>query len=148
MSTTTFKRLWGYINENVTPRRSTLDTLAKFVGYHDWNVFCGEEAPEIESGIVANDCINVSRQLKEGDKIRLTWLPNRVCDIEYLGNTTFKIIYAEGTKLAVGSTFSCSLIINGEPLYLDNLISLGHSPATYICGRRHGIHFAGPKEEL
>ena len=32
VSTTTLKRLWGYLSEPVTPRTSTLDLLSQFVG--------------------------------------------------------------------------------------------------------------------
>lgn len=40
ISATTLKRLWGYFKENVTPRRSSLDLLAQFLDYSDWNDFC------------------------------------------------------------------------------------------------------------
>ena len=40
ISTTTLKRLWGYLSEGVTPRRYTLDQLAHFVGYDDFDAFC------------------------------------------------------------------------------------------------------------
>lgn len=40
ISTTTLKRLWGYLSESVTPRRYTLDQLAHFVGYDDFDAFC------------------------------------------------------------------------------------------------------------
>ena len=39
ISTTTLKRLWGYLSEGVTPRRYTLDQLAHFVGYDDFDTF-------------------------------------------------------------------------------------------------------------
>jgi len=40
ISTTTLKRLWGYLSEGVTPRRYTLDQLAHFVDYDDFDAFC------------------------------------------------------------------------------------------------------------
>lgn len=40
ISTTTLKRIWGYLSEDVTPRRYTLDQLAHFVGYDDFDAFC------------------------------------------------------------------------------------------------------------
>lgn len=50
ISTTTLKRLWGYLSEGVTPRRYTLDQLAHFVGYDDFDAFCAsletDKAPE------------------------------------------------------------------------------------------------------
>lgn len=40
VSTTTLKRIWGYLSEEVIPRQYTLNQLARFVGYTDWLAFC------------------------------------------------------------------------------------------------------------
>ena len=40
ISPTTLKRLWGYLSETTTPRKSTLDILSMFVGYDNWKNFC------------------------------------------------------------------------------------------------------------
>ena len=42
ISATTLKRMWGYLTEPVTPRRTTLDVLAQYVGYKDWAAFTPE----------------------------------------------------------------------------------------------------------
>lgn len=141
MSTTTLKRLWGYINETVTPRHSTLDTLARYAGWSGWDNFCRDESPEDESGFVAANCIDVLKQLRRGDKVRLMWQPGRVCDIEYEGEGTFKIIRVEGSKLIQGSTFLCYLIMSGEPLFLDNLTTPTGRSGTYVCGCVNGVSF-------
>ncbi len=39
MSPTTLKRIWGYLSEPVTPRQSTLDTLARYLGWNNWSEF-------------------------------------------------------------------------------------------------------------
>ena len=46
ISPTTLKRLWGYLSEPATPRISTLNLLAQFVGYDSWEAFCKEETEE------------------------------------------------------------------------------------------------------
>jgi len=40
ISSSTLKRLWGYLPSNTTPRTSTFDMLAQFAGYTDWQDFC------------------------------------------------------------------------------------------------------------
>ena len=40
ISTSTLKRLWGYLPSNENPRTSTLDLLSQFVGCSDWEDFC------------------------------------------------------------------------------------------------------------
>lgn len=141
ISATTLKRIWGYLSEPVTPRQTTLDVLARYIGWSNWIEFQQNEKPGIESGIVSSEHIDVLRQLKWGEVIRLLWPPSRVCDIKYIGAGKFQVIKAEGTKLSVGDTFTCHLIVDSEPLYLDNLIHNGTPSATYVCGRHHGIRF-------
>ena len=48
ISPTTLKRLWGYLDEGVQPRKSTLDILAQSVGYGSWEDFCRQEAQPTE----------------------------------------------------------------------------------------------------
>ncbi len=44
ISATTLKRLWGYVEGSTVPRQSTLDILARFIDYTDWEHFCkGQE---------------------------------------------------------------------------------------------------------
>ena len=40
ISAMTLKRLWGYLDYPHTPRRSTLDILAQFIGYDNYNDYC------------------------------------------------------------------------------------------------------------
>lgn len=46
VSASTLKRIWGYVNSESMPRRSTLDVLAQFVGCKDWDDFCNDSTPE------------------------------------------------------------------------------------------------------
>lgn len=141
LSPTTLKRLWNYLDEPVIPRRTTLDVLARFCGWRDFSDFEKGDAPGIESGNLGSSFIRCGENIHIGDRIRLLWVPSRVCDIEYIGGWSWKVISSEGTRLRPGDTFSCPLIIEGEPLYLDRLIHQGSNPEVYVCGRKNGIKF-------
>ena len=39
LSPTTLKRVWGRVNYSSAPSITTLNTLAKFAGYHNWREF-------------------------------------------------------------------------------------------------------------
>lgn len=39
VSTSTLKRMWGYVASSSLPREATLDLLSQFVGYKDWSDF-------------------------------------------------------------------------------------------------------------
>lgn len=40
ISPSTLKRLWGYVSSSHMPRYSSLSTLARYIGYPDWDAFC------------------------------------------------------------------------------------------------------------
>jgi hypothetical protein len=52
VSPTTLKRLWGYLQEQSVPRQSTLDVLAQFVDFKDWDAFCSQMVSQEEPTIV------------------------------------------------------------------------------------------------
>lgn len=140
-SSTTLKRLWGYLDEPVTPRAFTLDVLARFCGWRDFNDFADGNLPEIESGNIGSAAIRAGENISRGERVRLFWPPSRMCLIEYTGNLDWKVVETEGTRLRPGDTFRCALIVAGEPLYLDNLIHEATRPGVYVCGRKSGITF-------
>lgn len=141
LSPTTLKRLWGYLDEPVRPRRSTLDVLARFCGWRDFDDFADGNLPEIESGNIGSAAIRAGENISRGERVRLFWPPSRMCLIEYTGNLDWKVVETEGTRLRPGDTFRCALIVAGEPLYLDNLIHEATRPGVYVCGRKSGITF-------
>lgn len=143
ISRTTLMRIWGYLDEKVVPRESTLSILAQFLGYRNWEEFQQNSSLSEEEGSspVLSRRLNVANDLALGDCLRLTWQPERVCDIRYLGELRFIVTASEKTRLKKGDTFECSLIVEGEPLYLDNLRQGNHPPIAYICGKKSGINF-------
>lgn len=141
LSPTTLKRIWGYLDEPVTPRRSTLDVLSRFCGWRDYEHFLSGKTPDMESGTVGSNIIRVGDDIRPGQRVRLFWNPARVCEIEYRGNLDWKVVASEGTRLQPGNTFRCPLIVFGEPLYLDNLIQDGNRTGVYVCGSKNGITF-------
>ena len=144
VSATTLKRIWGYLDDNVCTRRRTLDILARYVGYADFEAFengAAAEGGELPSNPIMARRIDVDEQLQPGDLLRLTWQPGRVCDVEYRGERLFCVVASQNTRLCAGNTFKCSLMIEDEPLYIDNLNADGSAPVAYVCGKRSGIRF-------
>lgn len=143
LSSTTLKRMWGYINEPLTPRVSTLNILSQAMGYKDWENFVavrettsGEEGLSSSSKLVRH--IDVPKDLEAGQHVTLYWYPGRECEVKYLGNLSFEVVETRETHLRKGDRFDCHLILEGQPLYLSNLRREDSSPVTYICGKLHG----------
>ena len=67
ISTTTLKRIWGYLSEGVTPRRYTLDQLARFIGYADFDAFCASlEADKASQSDLSNVGTDATLRPQEG----------------------------------------------------------------------------------
>ena len=141
LSPTTLKRLSGYLDEGVSPRSFTLDVLSRFLGYRDYAAFlAGVGETEPQSNIVISERLSAA-DLSVGRELNLAWPPGRKCTVRHLGGCRFEVVKAENTKLCAGDTFSCSLFISHEPLYLDNLVRCGGKPVAYVAGRKDGITF-------
>lgn len=143
LSRNTLRRLWGNMQDVEQPRRSTLDFVARFLGYTDMEAFTVQAGKELSdtSNPVMTRKIHVGTELRKGDRLRLTWLPDRVCDIEYNGSLHFSVVASENTKLKAGDTFLCGLVIEGEPLYLDELQRGSEPGVSYVCGKQGGVRF-------
>ena len=161
LSYNTMRRAWGIVGGDIQPRRSTLSILSRFLGYHDWDGFvaanskvAGEEEADKENDLSLRKDddkeastplvvrhIDVPTELHIGDRLRLTWQPGRVCDVEYDGSLHFRVLASQRTRLQPGDTFLCSLIVDGEPLYLGVMQKPNQPPMTYVCGKISGVRF-------
>lgn len=140
ISPTTLKRLWGYIDGADNTRDSTLTMLAQFIGYKHWDDFVQKLAENevSQSEEVTGDCIR-TRSLKKNQTLEIGWQPNRRLLLYYLGNNTFKVLESYNSKIKTGDTFTCSIFMIGEPLYIDNLVQGSHAPIKFVVGNKTGL---------
>lgn len=142
ISISTIKRLWGYISidNDYRPHTYTLDTLAEYVGYKDYETFQLRKSESASSNPI-NDSHLFCSELITGDIIRLTWLPDRTVEIKFLGQDMFVITKSINSKLNVGDTFCCGCFINNHPLILLRLLHNNMPPTNYICGKDSGVKY-------
>lgn len=144
LGTTTLKRIWNYISGGDNHRYTTLSVLARAIGYEDFLDFCrsressGGMEREISSTPKFNKFIDVNRDLKTDDELKIFWYPGRECRVRYLGGMQFEVMEAKNTRLRVGDKFFCHLILPNHPLYLSSLTRGDSQPMAYICGKIHG----------
>ena len=142
ISASTLMRIWGY-RPGVATRQSTLDILARFLDFADYVTFCNRppsNSVEPQSDEVMSNHLRTS-DLTTGQQVELTWHPDRRCVVQLRSDGQFEVMEAENTKLSVGDTFMCDIFIDGEPLYLSNLVHEGRPPMVYVAGKKDGIRF-------
>lgn len=144
ISSTTLKRIWGYLKERTDTRVAILDALSRFVGYRDWDNFC-QDFTEIEDSVqelvIVKDTL-YSKSLQDGQMLDIYWYPNRTCRLQYIGKELFKVIESTSKRLSKGDTFQCGLFIEGEPLYLTCFLHRENPPVVFVLGRKSGVNFS------
>ena len=141
ISSSTLKRLWGYVSLNPTPRRTTLDILARYIGKRDFGTFCEElkKSTFVESNFFTTKHISVA-DIREGAKLTVGWAPNRMVILKYLGNFSFEVTASENSKLEVGDRFELSNLMLGYPLYISRILRGGEYTPSYVAGRLEGLN--------
>ena len=142
ISTSTLKRLWGYVDGIDNARNSTLNVLSKALGYENWDAFILKLKSEnvVNSDLVMSESVS-SSDLKIGDRLMIAWQPNRVCRLKYLGDNQFEVMESHNSKLKVGDTFRCGLFILGEPVYINDLRQNNGTgePKLFVIGNKSGL---------
>ena len=140
LSLSTIKRLWGYVESNGEPRLSTLNTLAQFLGFTDWNAYLValEQRGGTESAMFTGEGIQTA-DLQAGDRIAVAWQPNRQCIFRYIGDNQFIVEESKNAKLQRGTIFSAARFMIGQPMYLDNILLADGTRTSYVAGKRNGL---------
>lgn len=149
ISTTTLKRMWGYIHDQESkPSKNTLNVIAKFLGFDDFADFCNRGGISVKGGhtiasqsemFFSKACL--SNELLVGDEVIVRWLPDRSCTFRCLGNNMFEVTRSRNAQLSVGDTFCCDLFAEGEMLKVYKLTHDGKSDMAYHAGKAGGIKF-------
>lgn len=139
ISVSTLKRIWGYVSYPHKPSAEILSVLSAYAGYRDWHDFSNAGSVTDSSDFIGTDIVK-SSELTSGNRIRIGWKPDRMCILEYLGLSEFKVIEAQNSKLIEGDVFSCGVIAQGEPMICHDVRRGGKLLAEgYVAGKTDGI---------
>lgn len=141
VSASTLKRMWGYVNMTPTPRQTTLDVLAKYIGMKDYRAFCEEmkNSEAFHSRFFTADFIN-SCDLKPNTRVEIGWAPNRDVTLKYLGDSQFEVESSSNSKLLPGDRFEAANFIKGYPLSISRILRDGEYTSPYLAGLHGGLN--------
>ena len=141
MSESTLERLWGYSTRRYdTVSVRTLNVLCRFIGIHSWEQFCESLSSEgRDSELFTGSTINAA-DLAVGTRIRIGWIPDRMCTIRYLGDNRFVAEDTQNSTMQSGDTFSCLQFQKGRELHLDDFRKADPSERfRYVVGINSGL---------
>ena len=135
---TTLKRLFGFVSDVIEPRRSTLDILAKYCGFDDY-----EEMKKAVSGAGDSDFekepdIKASSLLKDSI-VGFQYLPDRKVKLRYLGESEFEVLLSENSSLKEGDVITVSSFLENSPLIVSKVMRDSSDLGRYTAGKASGI---------
>ena len=141
LSISSIKRLWGYVKYNSFPSKSTLNTLARFNGFKDWEAFLSEisTTDSGESSAFLKDSLINASSLTIGDKLTVKWGRGKECTLEYISYLRFKVINARNIKLQPSDTVTVHTICIGLPIFVSNIQREDAIIPLYIGAKNGGV---------
>lgn len=140
VSSSTLKRLYGYVNDDHKPRSGTLDLLSQYLGHDNFNAFTHwlKTNNKYNSSFFMA-CLLTSHELEVETEITIGWSPNRSIILRYLGESTYEVISSENSKLQPGDRFVTGCFIKGQPLFLPYIERDGKHTPSFVAGRNGGL---------
>ena len=141
ISSSTLKRLWGYVKDTRGKRQATLDILARYIGYpKGFSEFESTVSAHslVESGFDKKRVLDVL-SLAPGTLVEVEWMPNRTVILCSLGSCILEVTESINAKLAPGMRVCCSRIIEGEKLMVDIIDGSNSKPLVYEAGKINGV---------
>ena len=136
----TLKRLLGFIDDEREPRISTLDVIARYLGFDNWDVLSVYDARSNSSFEPSTEEIRVS-SLAIGQRLQISYLPDRQIDMEYIGENRFRILKSMNSKLKANDEITITHVVQSYPLLVSEVVRDGKSLGSFTAGKAQGIRF-------
>ena len=140
ISETTLERVWNYSTRGYnTVSLRTLNVLSRYCTDCEWFQYCDMLKAD-ESALFNVEAV-YSANLTPGQRLRIGWLPNRVCVIRYLGDNRFVAEQCENATMKEGASFSCLLFTLGKEAILTDFKQNDSDPQgfSYAVGTKNGL---------
>lgn len=139
LGVTTLKRMFGFVKGAASPRRASLDIIAQYLGFNDYDALCMSIGHDIDiSDFAVIDCLT-SDDLEPGESVCLTYDPGRRILIEYLGENIYEVKESVGSKLMVGDKLIIAGFYVGFNLLITDIERAGSHLGPYRAAKRGGL---------
>lgn len=140
VSSSTLKRLWGYVGDSHKPRMFTLNVLANYIGYDSFTDFKSwlKSSTRYNSSFFNSSQVT-SGELSRGVTVEIGWSPNRLVSLRYLGDSLYEVVSSANSKLRAGDRFVTGCFIKEQPLYLPYVYRDGIRTTPFVAGSNGGL---------
>jgi len=134
----TLKRLFGQIEGIKEPRLYTLDTIARYISFKNWDEMLESLDKAGNSDFSTIEEIEINN-LTKGNKIRFNYSPDREVLLEYIDKNQFKVLESLNGKLKVDDIIEVNHFVLNYPLMVNDVIRNGISLGKFTAGKVSGI---------
>lgn len=139
LGTTTLKRMMGFVNGPASPRPSSLDIIAQYLGYPDYDLLAKDIGQDADiSDFRAVESID-SADLEPGEQIQLTYKPNRLLVLTYIGDNKYVVNESRGSKLLKGDKLMIAGFYVGFTLLISDVERSGRHLGSYQAAKQGGL---------
>ena len=136
---TTLKRLLGFTSEQAEPRQSTLDILARYLGFNSYKELENAINNKGDSDFDSNSETVYSFRLSDNAEINLSYYPNRRLKLKHIKNDEFLVLDSIKGSLQNGDVIFVDGFTTGLPMVVKDVIRNGERLGRYVAGRKFGI---------
>lgn len=135
----TLKRLVGVIDYPNAPRITTLDIIARYLGYPSWEHL--QAVLNHGSSFFGNlyTFVEVS-ELDPGTEIYFRWEPNREITLRHQKDGKCEVVEVANSKLSAGDILELTQLAEGFPFYVKDVIRGEEHLGAYNAASELGIH--------
>ena len=136
----TLKRLFGYKTEKVIPRLSTMDVIAQYLGYSDYETLIKELGDNADISLFTPVDMIEMKDLEKGTQLRISYDPNRVFFLTYLGDCKFIVNEVEGSKnILKGDILTITQLAVGHRLVVARVEREDENLGTFEAAKFKGL---------
>lgn len=139
LGTTTLKRMMGFIKGAAQPRRASLDIIALYLGYPDYAMMLKDLGADSDISEFKPMVSLDSADLEPGEQIRITYHPNRVVTLSYIGDNEYVVNESHGSKLLSGDKLIIAGFYVGFELLVSNVEREGCHLGPYQAAKQGGL---------
>lgn len=138
VSASTLKRFFGFV-KGTEPRTYTLDMIAKYIGYKNWDEYLDSLTDKTESSEFVHIEELTIANLQVGAQYMFCYEPMRKVVFEYIGESMCKIIESVNSKLKENDVICLTSITLDYPLLISSVIRGGVPIGALTVGKVSGI---------
>lgn len=136
---TTIKRLLGFTSEQAEPRQTTIDILARYLGFTSYKELEDAINERGDSDFDSKAESVFSFRLPADAEINLSYAPNRRLKLKHINDDEFCVMESINGRLKTGDIIFVDSFTSDLPMIAKDVIRNGERLGRYVAGGKFGI---------